>query len=79
MDLYDNAFGRHQNKGRLVGRSPSIGDSARRRAIAASTYSRVEEKLVLELGGETILIDREYACGSQPWLLSDDSHEDLST
>ena len=60
LDWYDNAFGRNENRGRLVGRHPQIGETARRRAIAASTFSRVEEKLVNSLGGETILNDREW-------------------
>ena len=66
LELYDNAFGRNENKGRLVGRHPAIGETARRRAIAASTFSRVEEKLVNSLGGETILNDRKTVHCNRP-------------
>jgi hypothetical protein len=62
LDVFSHAFEGYQDTGRLIGRQPEIGESARRRTLAAATYSRVEERLMRELGSETILIDREREC-----------------
>lgn len=65
LDVFSHAFEGYQDTGRLIGRQPEIGESARRRTLAAATYSRVEERLIRELGSETILIDRERECRGQ--------------
>jgi hypothetical protein len=62
LDVFSHAFEGYQDTGRLIGRQAEIGESARRRTLAAATYSRVEERLMRELGSETILTDRERAC-----------------
>ncbi|RSH94936.1 hypothetical protein EHS25_000020 [Saitozyma podzolica] len=62
LDVFSHAFEGYQDTGRLIGRQPEIGESARRRTLAAATYSRVEERLMRELGSETILIDLMTTC-----------------
>ncbi|WVQ73706.1 hypothetical protein IAR50_003286 [Cryptococcus sp. DSM 104548] len=62
LDIYPDAFEENHDRGRLVGRPPDIGETARRRAVAAATAIRVQEGLIEKLGTESILNDLMSSC-----------------
>ncbi|ODO09208.1 hypothetical protein I350_02808 [Cryptococcus amylolentus CBS 6273] len=62
LDIYHDAFEKNHDRGRLVGRPPDIGETARRRAVAAATAIRVQEGLIEKLGTEAILNDLMSSC-----------------